>query len=90
MNRRSFLAPVIAAAIVVPAMMISAPAMAARGVSPATNPAVTGATPFPDSVSLPTNFAPEGIASGAGSTFYSASLATGDIYEGDQIRRAHV
>ena len=83
MIRRPFLAPVIAAAIVVPAVLISAPAMAAPAVPPATNPAVAGAAPFPDSVPLPTNFAPEGIASGAGSTFYSASLATGDIYEGD-------
>jgi hypothetical protein len=32
---------------------------------------------------LPVDFQPEGIASGAGSTFYSASLTTGDIYQGD-------
>jgi hypothetical protein len=38
---------------------------------------------FPDSVPLPVDFAPEGIASGAGSTFYPASLTTGDIYQGD-------
>ena len=35
------------------------------------------------SVSLPVNFAPEGIAKGEGSTFYAASLATGDIYQGN-------
>ena len=38
---------------------------------------------FPDSVPLPVDFQPEGIASRAGSTFYSASLTTGDIYQGD-------
>ena len=35
------------------------------------------------SVALPVNFAPEGIAKGEGSTFYAASLATGDIYQGN-------
>jgi hypothetical protein len=42
-----------------------------------------GAKPFPDSVPLPVDFAPEGIALGAGSTFYAGSLTTGDIYRGD-------
>jgi sugar lactone lactonase YvrE len=32
---------------------------------------------------LPVDFAPEGIALGAGSTFYVGSLKTGDIYRGD-------
>jgi sugar lactone lactonase YvrE len=32
---------------------------------------------------LPVDFAPEGIAVGAGSTFYAGSLTTGDIYRGD-------
>ena len=40
------------------------------------------AAPFPDSIPLPVDFAPEGIASGAGSTFYAGSLTTGDIYRG--------
>ncbi len=35
------------------------------------------------SVALPVNFAPEGIAKGEGSTFYAASLVTGDIYRGN-------
>jgi hypothetical protein len=83
MIRRPFLAPAIAVAIVVSAVVISEPAVASPTVPPATSPAARGAAQFPGSVSLPTNFAPEGIASGAGSTFYSASLATGDIYEGD-------
>jgi hypothetical protein len=38
--------------------------------------------PFPDSVPLPVDFVPEGIAVGAGSTFYAGSLKTGDIYRG--------
>lgn len=41
------------------------------------------AEPFPDSVPLPTDFQPEGIAIGAGSTFYVGSLTSGDIYRGD-------
>jgi hypothetical protein len=41
------------------------------------------AGPFPDSVALPVDFAPEGIAIGTGSTFYAGSLTTGDIYRGD-------
>jgi hypothetical protein len=43
-----------------------------------------GAAPaFPDSVPLPNDFAPEGIAVGTGSTFYVGSLVDGDIYRGD-------
>lgn len=47
--------------------------------------AITGATstPFPASVPLPDDFAPEGIAVGTGSTFYVGSLWDGDIYRGD-------
>lgn len=41
------------------------------------------AKPFPDSVALPVDFQPEGIATGSGSTFYVGSLRTGDIYRGD-------
>jgi len=39
--------------------------------------------PFPDSVPLPHDFAPEGIAVGTGSTFYVGSLVDGDVYRGD-------
>ncbi|MPY79782.1 MAG: hypothetical protein GEV04_15195 [Actinophytocola sp.] len=46
--------------------------------------AITGAaTPFPDSIPLPDDFQPEGIAVGTGSTFYAGSLNDGDIYRGD-------
>ena len=40
------------------------------------------AQPFPASIPLPNDFAPEGITVGAGSTFYAGSLITGDIYRG--------
>jgi sugar lactone lactonase YvrE len=44
---------------------------------------VAAAAPFPDSVPLPNDFSPEGIAVGSGSTFYAGSLVDGDIYRGD-------
>ena len=69
MIRRLLLVPIVAASIAVSA--IAAPAIAAP------------AARFPGLVPLPVDFQPEGIASGAGSTFYSASLTTGDIYQGD-------
>jgi hypothetical protein len=83
MIRRPILIPAVAAAILVPVALIPAPAMAGPRVPPAATLAPASATSFPGSVPLPTDFAPEGIASGPGSTFYAASLATGDIYEGD-------
>jgi len=83
MIRRLFLAPMVAAGIVVSAAVTSAPAMAAPATTSAASPSLRGAALFPDSVPLPVDFQPEGIASGAGSTFYSASLTTGDIYQGD-------
>jgi hypothetical protein len=42
-----------------------------------------GAQPFPDSIPLPDDFAPEGIATGVGTTFYAGSITLGDIYRGD-------
>src|SRR5215475_10445072 len=56
----------ISAALVVPALVLT---VAAR-------------SPFPASVPLPEDFSPEGIAVGAGSTFYVGSLLDGDIYRG--------
>jgi len=41
------------------------------------------AAPFPQVISLPNGFQPEGIAIGKGSTFYVGSLATGAVYRGD-------
>jgi sugar lactone lactonase YvrE len=56
-------------------------AVSAAAVIVAGGPAV--ATTFPDSIPLPVDFQPEGIAVGTGSTFYVGSLRTGDIYRGD-------
>lgn len=41
------------------------------------------AVPRPSSIPLPVDFQPEGIAIGAGNTFYVGSLRDGDIYRGD-------
>jgi hypothetical protein len=41
------------------------------------------ARPVTESVELPDGFSPEGIAIGAGQTFYVGSLRDGDIYRGD-------
>ena len=43
----------------------------------------TTRTPFPDVISLPNGFNPEGIASGNGTTFYAGSILTGAVYRGD-------
>jgi hypothetical protein len=41
------------------------------------------AAPRPSSIPIPDDFQPEGIAVGAGNTFYVGSLWDGDIYRGD-------
>lgn len=46
-------------------------------------PAAAAAPPFPETVSLPDGFAPEGIESGRGTTFFVGSLAGGAVYRGD-------
>ena len=43
----------------------------------------TKAAAFPDVIPLPNGFAPEGIAGGAGTTFYVGSIPTGAIFQGD-------
>src|SRR5215210_3478132 len=43
----------------------------------------TLAQSFPDVIPLPDGFQPEGIAIGAGTTFYVGSIPTGAIYRGD-------
>jgi WD40 repeat protein len=40
---------------------------------------------LPDVIALPNGFAPEGIATGPGATFYAGSLASGAIYRGSLI-----
>jgi len=44
---------------------------------------IGAAAPYPSSIPLPDDFAPEGIAIGTGSRFYAGSLTSGDIYRGD-------
>jgi sugar lactone lactonase YvrE len=41
------------------------------------------AAPFPDRIDLPNGFAPEGIATGRGSIFFTGSLAGAGIWRGD-------
>lgn len=41
------------------------------------------AAPFPEVISLPNGFQPEGIASGTGTTFFVGSLANGAVYRED-------
>ena len=43
---------------------------------------VAAAAPYPASIPLPNDFAPEGIATGPEATFYAGSLTSGDIYRG--------
>jgi sugar lactone lactonase YvrE len=45
--------------------------------------AATSAQAFPELISLPDGFQPEGIAVGKGSTFYVGSIPTGAVYSGD-------
>ncbi|WP_203453383.1 SMP-30/gluconolactonase/LRE family protein [Jiangella aurantiaca] len=52
-------------------------------VIPAAVLTTAAARPSPESVPLPDDFSPEGIAVGTGDTFYVGSLVDGDIYRGD-------
>jgi sugar lactone lactonase YvrE len=45
--------------------------------------AAVPAQPFPNVISLPNGFQPEGIAAGKSTTFYVGSIPTGAIYRGD-------
>lgn len=58
-------------------------ALALAGGAVATAPAQ--ATVLPKVISLPNGFAPEGIATGPGATFYAGSLADGSIYRGSLL-----
>ena len=46
-------------------------------------PALAADPPFPDVIQLPDGFRPEGIAVGAGTTFYTGSLGGQGVYRGD-------
>ena len=67
---------------VVAVVAITASAMTANAATTSAAAPVNHGRLLP-SVALPVNFAPEGIARGEGSTFYAASLTTGDIYQGN-------
>lgn len=43
------------------------------------------AQPFPDLIPLPNGFRPEGIARGAGPTFFVGSISTGAVFRGDLL-----
>lgn len=63
----------LAAVTTVVLTLVAAPAEAAPGAG----------RPFPDVIALPTGIQPEGIAVGAGTTFYVGSIPTGAVYRGD-------
>jgi sugar lactone lactonase YvrE len=51
---------------------------AALAIAPA-----AGARPFPDTIELPAEWRPEGIATGKGTTFYVSSIPQGAVWRGD-------
>ncbi len=51
---------------------------AALAIAPA-----AGARPFPETIALPNEWRPEGIATGKGSTFYVSSIPQGAVWRGD-------
>ncbi len=59
-------------------LAISMAALVAAGLA-----GTAAAKPFPDTITLPGATSAEGIAIGAGSTFYAGDLVLGDIYRGD-------
>lgn len=62
---------------------LATPVLAALLVMAATATAAAAARPFPDEIPLPDGFAPEGIATGRGTTFYAGSLSGAGIWTGD-------
>src|SRR5262245_64948382 len=48
-----------------------------------TVPVALAKSSFPDTIPLPNGWQPEGIAIGAGTTFYAGSIPTGAVYAGD-------
>jgi sugar lactone lactonase YvrE len=46
-------------------------------------PATAGAATFPDTIRLPDDWQPEGIASGKGTSLYVGSIPTGAVWKGD-------
>jgi len=63
--------------------MRSMTALLALAITLVASPAVAIDQPFPDVIQLPNGFRPEGIAIGAGTTFYTGSLGGLGVYRGD-------
>ena len=80
--------PLAAAVIALSGSAVAASAATTPAVAAHANHAHAADGRLLPSVALPVNFAPEGIAKGKGSTFYAASLATGDIYQGNLRTRS--
>jgi hypothetical protein len=80
---RRGLVPLAAAVIAISASAAAANAATTPAVAGPANHAHAADGRLLPSVALPVNFAPEGIAKGEGPTFYAASLATGDVYQGN-------
>ena len=80
---RRGLVSLVAAVIAISVPAVAATAAAAPAMAAPTSYAHATDGRLLDSVALPVNFAPEGIAKGEGPTFYAASLVTGDIYRGN-------
>ena len=74
---------VAAAVLAISASALAASAATTPAAAAPVNRALAADGRFLDSVALPVNFAPEGIAKGEGPVFYAASLVTGDIYRGN-------
>jgi sugar lactone lactonase YvrE len=77
-DRRSFVTAILGTTAAVAASGALAPATAAP-----MRPLASRANLFPDEISLPTGFFPEGIAIGNGPIAYLTSLANGDVYKLD-------
>jgi hypothetical protein len=80
---RRGLVPLVAAVIAISASAVAANAATTPAAAAPANHAHVADGRLLPSVVLPVDFAPEGIAKGEGSTFYAASLVTGDIYRGN-------
>ena len=63
--------------------MARLPTFVVAALSAALVAGAAAARPFPDVIALPDGFRPEGIAVGAGHTFYVGSIPSGAIYRGD-------
>ncbi|HZO96403.1 MAG TPA: hypothetical protein VFB42_03435 [Gaiellaceae bacterium] len=66
-----------------PSARLLRPAAAAAALAALAAPAALAKAPFPATIPLPNGWQPEGIAVGAGTTFYAGSIPTGAVFKGD-------